>query len=73
MNDHAVAGYAGDHRFMKGRQHIKVTVKQTGLQVPQVSPADLGQLNIARFRRRWTGQPDTSVTQSVYRGLHLEQ
>ena len=73
MNDHAVAGHAGDHRFVQGRQHITVSVKKPGLQVPQVSPVDLGQLNIARLRRRWTGQLDTSVAQSVNRGLHLEQ
>jgi len=73
MNDHTVAGHAGDHRFMQGRQHIKVPIQQTGRQVPQVSPVDLGQLNIARLRRRWTGQLDTSVAQSVNRGLHLGQ
>lgn len=73
MNDHAVAGHAGDHRFVQGRQNINVPIKQTGLQVPQVSPLDLGQLNIARLRRRWTGQLDTSVAQSVNRGLHLGQ
>ena len=58
---------------MQGWQHIKVPIKQTGLQIPQVSPVDLGQLNIARLRRRWTGQLDTSVAQSVNRGLHLGQ
>jgi len=71
MNDHSVAGHAGDHRFVKRRQHITVPVKKPGLQVPQASPVDLGKLNIARLRRRWTGQLDTSVAQSVNRGLHL--